>query len=198
MASGFPSPYLPSAPLGEPWGENISPTGLLTLIHVPFAGTESSQEDGIRVSQPTSTRCPRPPQGQAGQGAGRVKEQAGRICLRAAWPRELLELLVPGAGSRPSSRNAGPREPVARGSERPGAQCGLCAPTPTALRFRAPVSRETKAPVFFPEHKTGFFSFHPPPPPAPTPCWAPRFGRRGVSSRPGDAGGFGAQAVPTG
>lgn len=67
----------------------------------------------------------------------------------AAHPPELLELLVRSAGSYSSPRNAGARDTVATGSESQGLTAGFVRNTHRALCFRSPVSRETKAPVFF-------------------------------------------------
>lgn len=152
----------PPAPLRMSAPHPNRPTALLALLHLPVAGTGSPREDAFRASgfpRPHPPPAHGPSTGQEGQGAGGTDLPEGSLAV-AAHPPELLELLVPAAGSRPSPRNAGVRETVATGSESEGLIAGFVCNThqaPCTLCFRRPVSRETKAPVFFREHKTGFF-----------------------------------------
>lgn len=183
----------PPAPLGEPRGECTSPK-LPPRAPGPHPPARCRDRivpggwfQGIRVPNPTHPLPTAPAWGRWGQGAGGTDLPEGSLAV-AAHPPELLELLVPAAGSRPSPRDAGARDTVATGSESEGLTAGFVRNThraPRGLCFRRPVSRETKAPVFFREHKTGFFLSSSSPPPRAGPHG---LGEEGVPSWHRDAG----------
>lgn len=188
----------PPALLGEPRGECTSPKlpprapGPHPPAHCRDRIVPGGWFQGIRVPNPTHPLPMAPAWGRWGQGAGGTDLPEGSLAV-AAHPPELLELLVPAAGSRPSPRDAGARDTVATGSESEGLTAGFVRNThraPRGLCFRRPVSRETKAPVFFREHKTGFFlsSSSPHPVLGPT-VWEKRGSHLGTGMQGGSESG---------